>query len=64
MSDIENVTKKSYINHMIIVGCPGNSLLFRQKDSPEITFKRNRIRYWPVSSVVGLDNFYNSITWR
>ena len=42
---------------MIIVGCPGISLLFRQKDSPEIMFKRNRVRHWPESSVIGLDNF-------
>ena len=31
--------------------------LFRQKDSPEIMFKWNRVRYWPVSSVTDLDNF-------
>lgn len=28
-----------------------------KRDSPEITFKRNRIRHWPVSSVTDLDNF-------
>lgn len=42
---------------MIIVGCPGIPLLFRQKDSPVIMFKQNRVRYWPVSSVTDLDNF-------
>ena len=51
--DIKSVTKISYDEY----GNLGIPSLFRQKDSPVITFKRNRIRHWPVSSFTGLDNF-------